>query len=763
MNQIQQQFLNHLSDFIYSFRIQNQTKQFISFFHQAKPQFPDLNLELIYFFQSILSIFTFLRHLMNWIVVLLQTHLYQCRLLDIVAKSIYTDKDVFIRELLSNSSDALEKQRYLELTGKSKSIPNLNLEIEVWLDEKKKQIVLFDSGCGMNRQSLIDDLGTIARSGSQKFLENIKKTPNEDQSIADKIIGQFGVGFYSSFIVGDLVEVISKPQGQNEAYSWVSDGSGTFSISKVDNPDFERGTKIIISLRPDSQKFCDKAEIKKIIQRYSNFINFPISINGEQFNLIQAIWSRSKSEIKEEEYKQFWEYLANTKVNYQYKLHYTTDAPLSIKSLIYVPQTHVEKFGLQQEDLDVHLYSRKVLIKQKCKEILPNYFRFLKGVVDCEDLPLNISRENYQDSALMNKLKQVMTKRIIKLLQEEAESNPANYLKWYNEFQIFIKEGVAMDFENQSELLKLCRYYCNYTSEFITIQDYIKKMGKDQKKIYYLLGPSREHCLSSPYMEPFRDTEIPVLFLTIHIDEMVFRQLEKYQDFKFCNLENDFSELQKDLFKEAEQSKTDGKKPEEQKQQDQQKKKPKQTKETKVGVPEEDYTPFCLWIRNELQPLVTKVSVSKTLRDSPAIIVSNISSGMRQMMMMMDRQQNAQSQQLDKNFTFEINPKHELIVKLNKIRKYDAQTSSIITKQLLDNCMVTTGIQLNQTAFMDRINLLMNSILDNSIEKVSRNETVFQAQQPEREVDKHEEVQKEITLDKDGNPVVKDKATDPEK
>eukprot|EP00825_Cyclidium_porcatum_P027544 TRINITY_DN2965_c0_g1_i5.p2 TRINITY_DN2965_c0_g1~~TRINITY_DN2965_c0_g1_i5.p2 ORF type:complete len:304 (-),score=72.44 TRINITY_DN2965_c0_g1_i5:504-1415(-) len=301
------------------------------------------------------------------------------------------------------------------------------------------------------------------------------------------------------------------------------------------------------------------------------------------------------------------------------------------------------------------------------------------------------------------------------------------------------------------------------TSEFITIQDYIKKMGKDQKKIYYLLGPSREHCLSSPYMEPFRDTEIPVLFLTIHIDEMVFRQLEKYQDFKFCNLENDFSELQKDLFKEAEQSKTDGKKPEEQKQQDQQKKKPKQTKETKVGVPEEDYTPFCLWIRNELQPLVTKVSVSKTLRDSPAIIVSNISSGMRQMMMMMDRQQNAQSQQLDKNFTFEINPKHELIVKLNKIRKYDAQTSSIITKQLLDNCMVTTGIQLNQTAFMDRINLLMNSILDNSIEKVSRNETVFQAQQPEREVDKHEEVQKEITLDKDGNPVVKDKATDPEK
>lgn len=225
------------------------------------------------------------------------------RLLDIVAKSIYTDKDVFIRELLSNASDALEKQRYFEITGKSKPIANQNLEIEVWLDDKKRQLVIFDTGCGMSRQSLVDDLGTIARSGSQRFLESVKKDKLEDQSIGDKIIGQFGVGFYSSFIVGDLVEVISKPIGQQEAYSWVSDGSGTFNISKVDNPDFERGTKIIINLKADCSKFCDKSEIKKIIQRYSNFINFPIAINGEQFNLIQAIWSRSKSEIKDEEYK----------------------------------------------------------------------------------------------------------------------------------------------------------------------------------------------------------------------------------------------------------------------------------------------------------------------------------------------------------------------------------------------------------------------------------------------------------------------------
>lgn len=226
-----------------------------------------------------------------------------------------------------------------------------------------------------------------------------------------------------------------------------------------------------------------------------------------------------------------------------------------------------------------------------------------------------------------------MTKRIIKLLLEESERNSPDYMKWYTDFQMYIKEGVAMDFENQSELLKLCRYNCNYTSDFITIQDYIKKMGKDQKKIYYLLGASRDQCLNSPYMEPFRDTNIPVLFLTIHIDEMVFRQLEKFQEFRFCNLENEFSELQKDLFKE------ESKKPEEAKPEPKDTPAKQAQKKQKTGLPEDDVTPFCLWMRNELQPLVTKVSVSKTLKDSPAVIVSNISSGMRQMMMLMDKGQ----------------------------------------------------------------------------------------------------------------------------
>lgn len=325
------------------------------------------------------------------------------RLLDIVAKSLYQDKEVFLRELLSNAADALEKQRYMQMSGKDVA-PGEPLQISVVISEAKKQIIIQDTGIGMNKNELVENLGTIASSGSRKFLDQVSKE-STNVSLSDKIIGQFGVGFYSSFIVGDSVQVISKNISDPNAYLWVSDGSGKFEVSQIGDPGFQRGTRIIIHLKPDCLQFSKFDDVKKIIQKYSNFINFPIFLNGEKMNLVGALWAKDKKEITDDEYKQFWEYISNSQMPYKYKLHYSTDAPLSIRSLIYIPSTHSEKYGLHAEENDVSLYSKKILIKAKCKDIIPHWLRFLKGVVDCEDIPLNISRENYQDSALIAKLK----------------------------------------------------------------------------------------------------------------------------------------------------------------------------------------------------------------------------------------------------------------------------------------------------------------------------------------------------------------------
>lgn len=298
------------------------------------------------------------------------------KLLDIVAKSIYTDKEVFVRELMSNASDALEKQRYSEVSGKCE-IKDIPLEISVFTNERERTLTILDHGIGMTQAEAIDNLGTIAKSGSQEFVKSI----NDNSSTLDSIIGQFGVGFYSSFIVADSVEVVTKNDKGN-AVLWKSDGSGDYEVSEIEGNDIQRGTRVTIFLKPDCKIFSKPAEIEKIIKKYSLFISYPIKLNGEVVNSLQALWYRDKKEVTEDEYDKFYENLANTKIPHKYLLHYSTDVPLSIKALLYIPSSNTEKFGMQQEASHLHLYSRKVLIKQKCNELLPHYLRFVKGVVD---------------------------------------------------------------------------------------------------------------------------------------------------------------------------------------------------------------------------------------------------------------------------------------------------------------------------------------------------------------------------------------------
>lgn len=298
----------------------------------------------------------------------------------------------------------------------------------------------------MTREEIISNLGTIAKSGSGEFKTALEDADDSlDGTSGDGIIGQFGVGFYSSFVVSDHVEVYSKSSKSEKGTRWVSDGCGTYEVSDVDNLDFARGTRITLKLLPESREFSQDPVIEKIIKKFSQFIAYPIKLNGAQINSLGAIWSREKREVTIDEYERFYEQLASTKIPYKYMLHYSTDVPISIKSILYVPSTHKERQGLTQESSEIHLYSRKVMIKEKCAELLPHYLRFVKGVVDCEDIPLNISRENYQDSGLITKLRNVITRRVIKMIDDEAKRDPEAYKKWYGDFGHFLKEGIAVD------------------------------------------------------------------------------------------------------------------------------------------------------------------------------------------------------------------------------------------------------------------------------------------------------------------------------
>lgn len=280
-----------------------------------------------------------------------------------------------------------------------------------------------------------------------------------------------------------------------------------------------------MKLKPESREFSRESEIEKVLKKYSNFITYPIKLNGQIVNNLQAIWYRDKKEVTEDEYERFFEHLANTKIPYKFKLHYSTDVPLAIKAVFYVPTSHQEKMGMQQETLQMHLYCRKVLIKENCQELVPSYLRFMKGVVDCEDLPLNISRETYQDSSLIMKLRNVVTRRILKMLEDEMKINPDKYDKWFQEFSQFIKEGLFNDSENKEQLLKLNRYQANFTGEgqTISLDDYVKKMKEGQKKIYFVVGGTREAALNNPFLSVFKDSDVPVLVINNQVDEVLFQ------------------------------------------------------------------------------------------------------------------------------------------------------------------------------------------------------------------------------------------------
>ena len=598
------------------------------------------------------------------------------QLLDIVIHSLYTEKEIFVRELVSNASDALEKLRHLQLTEKDIQDDSLALEINITSDDKAKTITFQDTGLGMTRAELVENLGTIAHSGSKAFL----KALGEGGAKNANLIGQFGVGFYSAFMAAKSVKVYTHSWRKDEpGQLWTSDGSGSYEIEESEGQ--QRGCKIVVELKDECAEFAQEWRLKEILTRYSSFVGFPITLNGNKLNTVQALWLRNKSEIKEEEYTEFYKFQAHAHDEPRMRLHFSADAPLSINALLFVPKENTEKLGFARLEPSVALYCRKVLIDAAPKDILPEWLRFMKGVVDSEDLPLNISRETMQDKALLEKLNKVITKRFLKLLEEESTQHPDAYAEFYSVIAVFLKEGAALDYTHKDAIVKLLRFESSLTEKGKTtsLADYVSRMKDGQKEIYFLTAPNREAIESGPYLEGFKARNLEVLFCHEPVDEYVFNNVREFDGKKFLAADHADVKLE-------------------------------DQPQTGEALSESEVKDLTKWLQDTLGKQVSEVKTSDRLVGSPALATNAdkfMSSQMRRMMKAMKKPGEAED---PVKVNLEINPRHAVIKKLAALRTTNADKAELVAEQLLDNALIAAGLMEDPSRMIARLNKLLESI-----------------------------------------------------
>jgi molecular chaperone HtpG len=607
-----------------------------------------------------------------------ETHHFQAeiqQLLNIVIHSLYTDKEIFVRELISNAADACEKLRFNQSSGKPVYQSEIEPGITVTTDDKAGTITITDTGLGMTHGELVENLGTIAHSGTKAFLKQLAEEKKPDASL----IGQFGVGFYSAFMVAKKVTVLSRSFAPEEqGWQWTSEGMGGYDLAPA--ADLPRGTKITLELKDDAKDFAQANTAERIIERYSSFVPFPIELNGKRLNTVQAIWARNKNEIKEEEYNEFYTFVGHDHDQPLFRLHFSADAPLAIQALLFVPSRNFETLGMGRMDSEVNLYCRKVLIQAKAKGLFPEWLRFLKGVVDSEDLPLNISRETMQDTSLMQKLNKVLTSRFLKFLDEQSEKESGAYEEFYTEYQRFLKEGVVTDFTHKDALGKLLRFESSTLDKgkLTSLADYVKRMGSEQKEIYCLLAANRAAAEASPYFEVFRERKWEVLFLYDPWDEFVMEHLHTF-DGKPLKL--------------AEKADLN-------------------LSEKKAGALSEDAAKdLAKWLKETLGDKVGEVRSSQRLVESPAVVVDSdkfMTANMRRMMKAM--KQDGPELPAAKH-DLEINPTHPIMSQLDAMRQKDAALAASVAEQILDNSRVAAGVLEDPRAMLTRLNSLLEKVL----------------------------------------------------
>lgn len=596
------------------------------------------------------------------------------QLLDIVIHSLYTDQEIFVRELISNASDSLEKVRLKQLTENAIHQGDLPLEINITTDEEAKTLTFSDHGIGMNREELAQNLGTIARSGSKEFLEALKEKGDSNASV----IGQFGVGFYSAFMAAERVEVYTHSWEENAgSHKWESDGQTGYTIS--DAEDEQRGCRIVVHLKEDAADFAKEDTLKGIISRYSRFVSFPLKVNGELVNTVEAIWMKSKKEVTEEEYKEFYQYCAHAVDTPRHTLHFNTDAPLSLNALLFTPEENQERFGMGQMKSGVSLYCRKVLIDPEPQGLLPEWLRFLKGVVDSEDLPLNISRESMQDSALVQKLNRLLTKRFIKHLSTQAKNEPQKYQEFFEKFGRFLKEGIATSYDHQEPLAGLLRFESSMLEkgELSSFEDYLNRAKDEQDTIYYLTGQDHETMVTGPYIEAFKKRGIEVALFTDPVDEYV---LENLREFKGKTLVNaDRSDIELDDLDEN---------------------------ESKLN--EEDGKDLVAWLETTLGEKVEGVELGKRLVSHPVVALQPKDAPSGQIRAMME----AMGQDApEMKARLEFNPNHEIVAKLHALKGENEEQATRVANQLADNALLAAGMVKNPANVIAGMNDLIGSML----------------------------------------------------
>lgn len=601
------------------------------------------------------------------------------RLLEIVAHSLYSEKEIFLRELISNASDACDRLRYLGLTEPGLLAGDANFRVVLEPDKKKRTLIIADNGVGMSRQEMIDNLGTIARSGTAAFMRQLSGDQKKDMAL----IGQFGVGFYSAFMVSSEVEVVSKKAGEEIAHRWVSDGKGQFTIEET--PREKRGTTITLRLNEADEEYAEPERLRAIVKKYSDHIALPIVLDHagkeETLNAASALWIRPKSEITPDQYKEFYHHIAHAFDEPWLTLHNKAEGTYEYTTLLFVPGSKPFDLFEPERKHRVKLYVRRVFITDDAQELLPPYLRFLRGVVDSEDLPLNVSREMLQSNPMLTRMRGQIVKRVLGEIAKKAKDEREEYAKFWENFGAVLKEGIYEDRENRDQLLEIARFRSTAGESLVSLEDYIARMKPGQGAIYTIAGDSIETVSRSPQLEGFRARGIEVLLLTDPVDEFWTSGIGDYKNKAFKSITRGAA----DLDKIAAEDKKDG----------------------AAETPEGDVASLIALLKLSLGEAVKDVRASKRLTDSAVCLVAdeNDMDMHLERLLRQHRQVAATSKRI-----LEINPKHTLIARLIELAGKDGATDALgdFAWILLDQARILEGEPLPDPAsFAKRLSAVL--------------------------------------------------------
>ena len=602
------------------------------------------------------------------------------QLLNILIHSLYTEREIFLRELISNASDALSRLDFVMLTNREILEPERPLEIHIRLDKDAGILVVEDTGIGMTREELVENLGTIAHSGAKAFVEATKET---DRNLSD-IIGQFGVGFYSAFMVAEWIRVTSRSYRPDAAAAaWYATGEDTYTLEEADRE--HRGTEIRIKLSEDAQEFLDETRLRQVIKRHSDFIQYPIYLGDETepVNRQTALWRQNPREIDEAAYHEFYKQLTLDFGDPLTYTHMVADAPAQMYAVLFVPGDPQNLVFSPRKEPGLKLYARKVLIREFDTDLLPQYLNFIQGVVDSEDLPLNVSRETMQSNRIKTLLTRLVTAKALDMLKDLSKNQPEKYAEFWKVYGTRLKEGVAIEPEDPEKLFPLLRFHTDRDPEgWTSLDGYLERAGEDRKEIYYFLGEDPSAVRFSPHMDPFRKADIEVLVLADPVDPFILLRLKEYEGHPLVNVTD------------ADLPETEG----------------EEEGDTESVLPEEDAKSLIERFKAALGDRVSEVRTTERLSDSPARLVDPegaLDQSMQRVYQMMDKQFELPKKVL------ELNPRHPIMAGLAHLSEDDPRFG-LIAEQVFEDALLIEGLHPDPVSMVSRIQDLITEILGKS-------------------------------------------------